>query len=99
MSNAEEYFKTAINLFKQTGRKDLIVMPVANLGTMYMDETEQANLVLIIKDDGKGFDAQQQYSGNGLKNMQSRAGDMKGKIELQSAEEKGTTISLVVPIT
>ncbi|MEP6711109.1 MAG: tetratricopeptide repeat protein [Ferruginibacter sp.] len=60
---------------------------------------EPGNLILKITDDGKGFNAQQQYSGNGLKNMQSRADDMKAKIELRSIPGSGTLVYLFVPIT
>ncbi|MEP6682418.1 MAG: tetratricopeptide repeat protein [Parafilimonas sp.] len=60
---------------------------------------EQNNLILKIKDNGKGFNAQHQYSGNGLKNLQSRANDMQAKIQLQSTAGKGTTICLFMPIT
>jgi len=67
-------------------------------------------VVMIIKDDGKGFStckttsneifASHEYSGgNGIKNMQARAEDMKAKLCIDSAINKGTTIQLTVPIT
>ena len=52
-----------------------------------------------IRDDGIGFNAQQIYEGNGLKNMQSRAREMKAGLSIASANEKGTLVKLSVSIT
>ncbi|MEO5893735.1 MAG: tetratricopeptide repeat protein [Ferruginibacter sp.] len=42
MRKAEEYFKRSLEYFKQTGIKKYIKIPLANLGSLYMDETEYA---------------------------------------------------------
>ena len=53
-----------------------------------------------IEDDGKGFNPEKEESnmnkmgGNGLKNMQRRADELKGKLEISTAPEKGTRIVL-----
>jgi hypothetical protein len=47
-----------------------------------------------IADNGKGFDAGQVKKGYGLKNMQYRAGQVKYKATLSSAEGKGTKVEI-----
>lgn len=56
------------------------------------------NIITTVKDNGQGFDAAIINSGNGLKNMQSRAATLKGKIEIETAEGKGTCITLTIPV-
>jgi len=67
------------------------------------------NFMMTVKDDGKGFDVSQimadniipegEYlGGNGIKNMQARAGDMNAKLWINSKINEGTTIQLIVPI-
>jgi signal transduction histidine kinase len=57
------------------------------------------NLLLAIKDDGKGFNKASGFIGNGLKNMQNRAKEINGTIKLNSNFGKGTTLALSVNIT
>jgi len=54
-------------------------------------------LVLLVKDNGDGFDLQQ-ADGNGLGNMQKRADAMNGNITIESKEGEGTKVNLVVPL-
>jgi ligand-binding sensor domain-containing protein/two-component sensor histidine kinase len=56
------------------------------------------NIVTIIADNGKGFEAQIINSGNGLKNMRQRAAAIKGKLNIETAEGKGTTVTLSIPV-
>lgn len=66
------------------------------------------HLHMHIQDDGKGFDLSKTSEGykssdvfgggNGLKNMQQRAGEMKGKLHMKSEPGKGTQIELDFPI-
>ncbi len=49
-------------------------------------------LVLQIGDDGIGFDATQEYDGNGLLNIKKRAEDCGGQLEIDSIEGAGTKI-------
>jgi signal transduction histidine kinase len=51
-------------------------------------------LRLMIKDDGKGFNLTDIIEGNGLKNMQARAAEIKAVIKINSAQGKGTTIEM-----
>ena len=56
------------------------------------------NLALIIKDDGKGFDADNTvaYKGNGLKNMKARAEDLDAALNINSNTNEGTIIEFKV---
>jgi signal transduction histidine kinase len=63
-------------------------------------------VVLMIKDDGVGFDmekvhihASQSMSGNGLRNMEMRAAEIKGTWKIESETGKGTSVHLKFPIT
>lgn len=51
-------------------------------------------LVIVITDNGAGFNALQEYSGNGLVNMQKRAEEINGRFLIRSSEQAGTSISL-----
>lgn len=53
---------------------------------------------MTIKDDGKGFDERTIKKGNGLKNLQMRAEEIKGAVTIDSSAEKGTSVSLVCTI-
>ncbi|MBD0400871.1 ATP-binding protein [Flammeovirga sp. EKP202] len=58
-------------------------------------------LYISIVDNGKGFDMKNleiQGGGNGLLNMEERAGFVGGTIQVSSKLEEGTTISVEVPI-
>ncbi|MEO7046102.1 MAG: triple tyrosine motif-containing protein, partial [Ferruginibacter sp.] len=62
-------------------------------------EKKEKNILLVITDNGKGFDMQTVRRGNGLHNMEQRAASMKGKLQLFSEPGEGTVVSLQVPIT
>ncbi len=53
---------------------------------------------LQIIDDGSGFDSQKARKGIGLKNMYSRVSEFKGELNIISEKEKGTTITIKIPI-
>ena len=56
------------------------------------------NLVLTIRDDGKGFDASTDSDGMGLRIMQYRAQCIGGSCEVQSNCAKGTIVTCRVPL-
>jgi ligand-binding sensor domain-containing protein/signal transduction histidine kinase len=59
-------------------------------------KTEGALLVLVVSDDGKGFDVAAASEGNGLVSQRRRALALGGNIEVSSSEN-GTTLTLKVP--
>ena len=52
-----------------------------------------------VHDNGVGFDPNQKYDGNGLKNMKRRAAEIGGRITIESRSGFGTSVTLVAPIT
>ncbi|HCZ36051.1 MAG TPA: histidine kinase, partial [Cytophagales bacterium] len=52
-----------------------------------------------VQDNGKGFDASINTTGNGLKNMAARAQAIKGKWTQLTEPGKGTSIAIEIPIT
>ncbi len=54
-------------------------------------------ICLIIEDDGSGFDVNKAKSGIGLKNMNSRIGEVAGKLNIESQKDIGTIVTIEVP--
>jgi signal transduction histidine kinase/streptogramin lyase len=60
---------------------------------------EADRLELVIQDDGAGFDPGiAKFSRNGLSNMRERIAEIGGQLEIFSQPQKGTRISLQVPL-
>jgi signal transduction histidine kinase len=49
-----------------------------------------------VRDDGKGFNIQNEINGNGLKNMQARADEIHAKLIIDSKKNEGTVVELFV---
>ena len=60
---------------------------------------EDHHLMFSIYDDGKGFDAGNLNSGNGLRNMHERAKESNMQLEIRSGNGAGTCISMQYAIT
>jgi len=81
--------------------KEAINNAVKYSGTEKIEINTRVNnreLLLQVKDFGKGFDTSQVVKGNGLDNMQYRAAELKGSLQVKSETGKGTTINLRVPV-
>lgn len=59
---------------------------------------EHHQLFLTISDDGKGFSTEKESGRHGLKGMMERVSKWGGKIKIESALQKGTTIEIRVPL-
>ncbi|SEI56826.1 Two component regulator propeller [Dyadobacter sp. SG02] len=69
----------------------------AQCGNVWIDiSTTRQQVVMKIRDDGKGFDTTTQSNGNGLGNMQHRAASIKGELGIHSSPGKGTEIILSI---
>ncbi len=68
-----------------------------NLSFALQQEDHHINISIV--DDGKGFNALTDFDGNGLKNMKSRAQEIKADLNLNSEKGKGTSINLFLKIT
>ncbi len=55
-------------------------------------------LQIVMKDDGQGFDQLSVIKGNGLNNMQVRAGRLNGRLYIDSRKDKGTILNLTFKI-
>jgi ligand-binding sensor domain-containing protein/signal transduction histidine kinase len=60
---------------------------------------EKNSIVLLVSDEGIGFDVTKKHSSNGLKNMQARAASLKALLVITSAPGKGTQVRLSIPTT
>ena len=62
-------------------------------------EKRNNKLIMIVEDDGRGFTAStQKRSGLGLRGMHERAELVGGSLEIESGDQKGTTIYVKVPL-
>ena len=61
-------------------------------------EIEHNILVLDIADDGKGFNINEESDRHGLEGMKARVNKWKGKIQIESGENKGTLIHCEFPL-
>jgi signal transduction histidine kinase len=52
-------------------------------------------VTLRLRDDGRGFDTRQRYSGMGLETMQERARKLEAVLQIRSVQGAGTTITLM----
>jgi signal transduction histidine kinase len=59
---------------------------------------QNKNVVMQIKDYGKGFDEKNIIKGNGLDNIQIRAKELNGKLKISSLAHQGTEIDLTFPL-
>jgi two-component system, NarL family, sensor histidine kinase UhpB len=81
--------------------KEAVNNAVKYSGTEKIEVTasfQNQELILQVKDFGKGFDSSMVKKGNGLDNMQHRAKESGGKLRTETAINTGTTIQLVVPV-
>ncbi len=88
-----EQRKNIYLVFKEAINNCLKYAAAKNLWVSLLQNNEQIRLE--IKDDGIGFDKTEVKSGNGLKNMQARAAEIKGAILVQSSPGNGTIIVLI----
>jgi signal transduction histidine kinase len=54
--------------------------------------------VLIIDDDGRGFDPDVEEGGMGIRNLRDRVASLGGSLDIQSKAEEGTTVRAVLPL-
>lgn len=73
------------NIFKHANAKNILIK-------LY---NEQDKLILIIADDGSGFDTANTANGVGLINIQTRASLFNGIMQMKSAPKMGTELSVV----
>jgi len=83
-------FKEAINNIAKYSEATQVFIRLNNVtGILHMQ----------VQDNGNGFDASANTTGNGLKNMAARAQAIKGKWTQLTEPGKGTSICVEIPIT
>ncbi|MBL0145568.1 MAG: RsmE family RNA methyltransferase [Chitinophagaceae bacterium] len=114
LSEKNIHFKYSITpetenaLVNITARKNilLIIKEAMNNMAKYSMATEASllmeimnkHLVLIIFDNGIGFDTQKNTNGNGLQNIKQRAKELNGTCTIESGKNNGTRIKITVPL-
>lgn len=61
-------------------------------------ESKNNTLSILLSDNGKGFQTSLDKKGIGLKNIKSRVKKCRGKLTIESTENKGTQLSIEIPI-
>lgn len=85
--------RNLIMIFKEALNNTLKYAKATNV-TLEVSMKRRDVLQMILKDDGLGFDVKAVKKGNGVNNMQVRAGRLNGKIYIDSFIGRGTIISL-----
>jgi two-component system sensor histidine kinase UhpB len=90
----EEDLKIAIYRIAQEQLKNILTYAEAKTVNIHV-YTDDEKLMLIIGDDGKGFDLSAARSGVGITNITSRAEIFNGKVEIDTAPGHGCTLKIV----
>ena len=88
--NVPPLFKEALNNIRKHSQANHVSIRLYCL---------EGDLVLEIRDDGVGFDMARKKPGDGLKNFQNRAAEMRAELTVTSQSKNGTTVKLTAPLT
>ncbi len=77
------------NILKHAGASEVTVR-------LRMKERE---LILEVRDNGRGFDPEVQHAGMGLRNLRRRAAECGGELTVESRPGQGTRLELSLPLT
>lgn len=88
-----------INLYRIIQEALQNINKYANANNIKVElKKEEDNLILIVSDDGVGFNVKTAKKGIGLQNILFRANECEGIVDIQSKKDNGTIIRLTVPI-
>ncbi|MBN2893403.1 MAG: HAMP domain-containing protein [Bacteroidales bacterium] len=93
--------KTQIYIYRIIQEALNNTLKYAEANNFFVNFADENNVLFIrIEDDGKGFDISQKYfrTGNGLANIRERVNLLSGKIEIDSAPNKGFLIKISIPV-
>lgn len=76
------------NIIRHSGAKKI------NISLQMVEDT----ILLLIEDDGKGFDAKKVRKGLGLTNISNRAGLFGGRVSVDSQPGKGCVVEVEIPL-
>ena len=60
--------------------------------------SENENILITVKDNGKGFSLNDKKEGIGLSNIYNRVDTFNGKLKIKSEPEKGCTTKIIMPV-
>jgi ligand-binding sensor domain-containing protein/two-component sensor histidine kinase len=90
-------------IFKEAINNAIKYSGASEINAIIRFDSHQLNLT--VKDNGVGFNVEKEMaehstslSGNGLKNMHTRAAELNAKIEIESQPGKGAAVVLIVPL-
>lgn len=61
-------------------------------------DLKENDLILCVRDDGRGFNVHQKRNGIGITNMETRVVNLNGSFTIESAPGQGTTLLVSIPI-
>lgn len=90
--------KTKIHIYRMLQETMQNVYKHAEASRIEISFELKKNVILLtVVDDGKGFNTNKARKGIGLKNFDSRARNIGGKVEIISAPDKGTKVLISIP--
>ncbi len=92
--------KKKINIYRIIQESMHNIYKHANANQLFISlELKKDVILVVLRDDGSGFETNKAKSGIGLKNMNSRIKEIKGEIKITSKKGFGTTVAIQIPIT
>lgn len=91
--------QTALSLFRMA--QELITNSVRHGAptTIFVQLIDHGDtMMLIVEDDGIGFDTERESQGLGLRNIRSRADLLEGTVDIDSRPGKGTVTTVEIPV-
>jgi signal transduction histidine kinase len=59
---------------------------------------DKRSIVMMVKDNGVGFNPNASTDRNGIRNLKARAHSLRGVLDIQSSQDQGTSITLEFPV-
>ncbi|WP_243699188.1 tetratricopeptide repeat-containing sensor histidine kinase [Flavobacterium hiemivividum] len=88
-----------INLYRIIQESLQNINKYAQANTIKVElKKNEGNLVLVISDDGIGFNAKVKKKGIGIQNMRSRTKECNGEFHIKSKKGEGTSSTVIIPI-
>ncbi len=95
--NIDQRIEISVYRIIQEAMNNIMKHAQANQVEVQLTKSE-AELDVMIEDDGKGFDANVLAKGIGLKNMRDRVETMGGEFHIDTRLNKGTILSFSIPL-
>lgn len=90
--------KTKIHIYRMLQESMQNVHKHANASHLKISFQMKKDVILLtVEDDGSGFNVQKARKGIGLKNFNSRASEIGGKVEIYSTQGEGTKVKIYAP--